>query len=257
MALVAPFCAAWMTPSHAADPAGSGPEPAVVYSEGSLPTHTIYRPAVLAGRYPIVLWGNGSCVNSNFGYREFLAEVASHGFIVLAIGPHRDSPAPREQRPADPAQWPPFETRYSQMLEALDWIAAENARQGSPLLGKVAVDTYVVGGMTDHITPWHGVYRTAQLVAGKRATFVLSNGGHIQSLVNPPGNKRSWFMAGPSRAANGERWSARLAKNEGSWWPHWHAWLRARSGATKAAPQALGNARYPALDAAPGTYVVE
>ncbi|HET7923914.1 MAG TPA: alpha/beta hydrolase-fold protein [Rhodanobacteraceae bacterium] len=138
--------AAWLAAAYAVDPVGSGAEPAVVYSEASLPTHTIYRPAQLAGRYPVVLWGNGSCVNSNFGYREFLAEVASHGFIVLATGPHRDSPAPREQRPADPAQWPPFETRYTQMLDALDWIAAENARQGSPLVGKVAIDKVAVMG---------------------------------------------------------------------------------------------------------------
>jgi polyhydroxyalkanoate synthase len=124
-------------------------------------------------------------------------------------------------------------------------------------LRKIDADLYVVGGMTDHITPWHGVYRTAQLVGGRRATFVLSNGGHIQSLLNPPGGKRSWFMSGPARSAYGERWAAKLAKNDGSWWPHWHTWLRARSGATKAAPAQLGNARYPALDAAPGTYVMQ
>lgn len=81
---------------QAADPTGSGPERAMVYSESSLSSHTIYRPADLKGRYPVVLWGNGSCVDSSFGYREFLAEIASHGFIVLAIGPYRDSPAPRQ-----------------------------------------------------------------------------------------------------------------------------------------------------------------
>ncbi len=145
-ALLALVSIVWLAAARAAEPVGSGAEPAIVYSDGSLPTHTIYRPAQLAGRYPVVLWGNGSCVNSNFGYREFLAEVASHGFIVLAIGPYRDSPAPREQRPADPAEWPPFETRYSQMLEALDWIAAENDRPGSPLLGQVAVEKVAVMG---------------------------------------------------------------------------------------------------------------
>jgi dienelactone hydrolase len=131
---------------HAADPAGSGPEPAIVYSEPSLPTHTIYRPANLQGRYPVVLWGNGSCVNSSFGYREFLAEIASHGFIVLAIGPYRDSPAPREQRPEDPAEWPPFETRFSQMFDALEWLDAESERQGSPFFGKVATDRVAAMG---------------------------------------------------------------------------------------------------------------
>ena len=71
----------------------------MAYSDKGLATHTIYRPAQLKGRYPVVLWGNGSCVNSSFGYREFLSEIASHGFIVLAIGPYRDSPAPRQPRP--------------------------------------------------------------------------------------------------------------------------------------------------------------
>jgi dienelactone hydrolase len=132
-------CAMPVTIAHAVDPAGSGPEPAIAYSDPALPTHTIYRPDTLQGSYPVVLWGNGSCVNSNFAYREFLAEVASHGFIVLAIGPWRDSPPPREPRPSDPAQWPPFETRYSQMLDALEWITAENSRADSPFHGKVAV----------------------------------------------------------------------------------------------------------------------
>lgn len=132
--------------SQAQDPKGSGPEPAIVYTASSLPTHTIYRPATLNGHYPVVLWGNGSCVNSNFSYREFLSEVASHGFIVLAIGPYRDSPAPRQPRPADPAEWPPFETHYTQMFDALDWIIAENSRTDSAFLDHVAIDRIAVMG---------------------------------------------------------------------------------------------------------------
>lgn len=139
-------CALPITTLQAADPVGSGPQPAIVYSDESLPTHTIYRPENLRDHYPIVLWGNGSCVNSNFGYREFLAEIASHGFIVIAIGPYRDTPPPREQRPEDPAEWPPFETHYSQMFDALEWIAAENGRQGGAFQDKVSVDRVAVMG---------------------------------------------------------------------------------------------------------------
>ena len=57
----------WASAVPAADPAGSGPERAIVYSDDSLPSHTIYRPESLDGRYPVVLWGNGSCINGNFG----------------------------------------------------------------------------------------------------------------------------------------------------------------------------------------------
>ena len=124
-------------------------------------------------------------------------------------------------------------------------------------LSKLGIDAYVVGGLADHITPWQGVYRTAQLVGGRRATFVLSNGGHIQSLINPPGNKRSWFMTSSARTATADRWTARRDKHEGSWWPHWHAWLCKRSGPKRAAATALGSKRHPPLAAAPGTYVTE
>ena len=80
---------------------------------------------------------------------------------------------------------------------------------------------------------WQGVYRTAQMFGKARSTFVLSNGGHIQSLINPPGNKRSWFVAGAARAATPEAWLAEREKQEGSWWPHWREWIRARSGSLK------------------------
>jgi polyhydroxyalkanoate synthase len=123
--------------------------------------------------------------------------------------------------------------------------------------GGIGIDTFVVGGLADHITPWQGVYRTARLYGGTRATFVLSNGGHIQSLINPPGNTRSWFIAGPARAATPDAWLKKRAKVEGSWWPHWRDWIRARSGPLQAAPGSLGGARHAPLAAAPGTYVFE
>jgi dienelactone hydrolase len=140
------------TQAQAPDSVGSGPEPALSLGDPGLPTHTLYRPATLRGRYPVVLWGNGSCVNSNFSYREFLTQVASQGFIVVAVGPHRTSPAPRQERPADPAAWPAFETQTQQLLDGLDWLSAEAARSGSEWQGhvdttRVAVMGHSCGGM--------------------------------------------------------------------------------------------------------------
>jgi len=136
----------------AADPEGSGPQSSVAYSDPGLISHTIYRPATLTGAYPVVLWGNGSCANTSFGYREFLADIASHGFIVLAVGPYRDTPAPRMERPADPAAWPEFETRPEQLLDGLDWVVAESGRAQSDLFQhvdttKVAVMGHSCGGL--------------------------------------------------------------------------------------------------------------
>ena len=40
-------------------------------------------------------------------------------------------------------------------------------------MSKVKADSYVIAGVTDHITPWKGVYKTAQII-GEGTTFVLS-----------------------------------------------------------------------------------
>ena len=123
--------------------------------------------------------------------------------------------------------------------------------------GKIGIDTFIVSGLADHITPWQGVYRTAQLYGGARSSFVLSNGGHLQSLINPPGNTRSWFIAGPARAATPDAWLEKRTKVEGSWWPQWRAWVCERSGPQQPATATLGSARHAPLAAAPGTYVFE
>ena len=68
---------------------------------------------------------------------------------------------------------------------------------GTPVdLGELTADTYVVGAETDHLVPWQGAYRSTQLFGGD-STFVLSGGGHIQHLVNPPGNPKAHFRTGP------------------------------------------------------------
>jgi polyhydroxyalkanoate synthase subunit PhaC len=129
--------------------------------------------------------------------------------------------------------------------------------RGTPIdMRRVDVESYVIAGLTDHITPWHGCYRTARLY-GERTTFVLSNSGHIQSLLNPPGNPKSFFWIGPASEGAPEAWLEKAAKHQGTWWPHWLEWIKARSGELIDAPAALGDASHPPLCAAPGEYVKE
>lgn len=128
---------------------------------------------------------------------------------------------------------------------------------GTPLdMRKVDLDSYMVAGVTDHITPWQGCYRTARLY-GERSTFVLANSGHIQSLLNPPGNPKAHFYAAPARPAQPEAWREGADKHDGSWWPHWLAWISPRSGALVPAPAALGSEEHSSLGPAPGQYVME
>ena len=128
---------------------------------------------------------------------------------------------------------------------------------GTPLdMGRVDMDSYVVAGVTDHITPWQGCYKTAKLF-GERSTFVLANSGHIQSLLNPPGNPKAYFWAGVAHQNTAQAWLDQSSKHNGSWWPHWLEWISARSGEKRTAAPALGSERFPALDDAPGQYVME
>jgi polyhydroxyalkanoate synthase subunit PhaC len=129
--------------------------------------------------------------------------------------------------------------------------------RGTPLdMRRIDMDSYVVAGVTDHITPWQGCYKTARLY-GDRSTFVLSNSGHIQSLLNPPGNPKAHFWASPAKESKAEAWLEKAAKLQGSWWPHWLDWIKARSGDLVEAPAGPGGQHYAPLGEAPGRYVVE
>src|SRR5436190_20035564 len=71
---------------------GTGPYKAIMVGDSSLPTHTIFRPKDLSAfggrdKLPILAWGNGGCANSPAGHQNYLSEIASHGFIIVAIGP--------------------------------------------------------------------------------------------------------------------------------------------------------------------------
>jgi polyhydroxyalkanoate synthase subunit PhaC len=128
---------------------------------------------------------------------------------------------------------------------------------GTPLdMAQVDLDSYVVAGLSDHITPWQGCYNTAKLY-GSRSTFVLANSGHIQSLINPPGNPKACYWIGASKTADAQAWLEQAAKQAGSWWPHWLEWIKPRSGELISAPTELGSQQYPPLERAPGRYVLE
>lgn len=128
---------------------------------------------------------------------------------------------------------------------------------GVPIdLKKVKADTYVIGGTTDHITPWKAVYQTARLY-GADTTFILSNSGHLQSLLNPPGNPKAWYVKGKATEKDPDAWTAKATKHEGSWWLDWAEHLKARAGDEVDAPKTATAGKYKSLGPAPGAYVFE
>jgi polyhydroxyalkanoate synthase subunit PhaC len=121
-------------------------------------------------------------------------------------------------------------------------------------LKNVTCDVYAIGATTDHLTPWDACYRTPKLFGGK-ATFVASNSGHIQALVNPPGNLKARYLVNPDLSGSAEEWLEGAKEQKGSWWTHYVEWLARRSGGKRPAPTALGSVAHPPILAAPGRYV--
>lgn len=122
-------------------------------------------------------------------------------------------------------------------------------------LTKVKADAFVVAGVTDHITPWKACYRTTGLLGSDNIEFILSSSGHLQSLINPPGNPKAKYFRNAAIRPTADEWAATAEEQTGSWWPRWGEWLKARSGALKAAPDVLGSEAFPPIYAAPGRYV--
>jgi polyhydroxyalkanoate synthase subunit PhaC len=129
---------------------------------------------------------------------------------------------------------------------------------GSPVdLSQITADAYVIGGLTDHICPWQATYRSARLLGSKDNRYVLSTSGHIQALVNPPGNPKASYRTGPVEAEDPEHWLDSAEKSSDSWWPDYVRWLAERSGPEVDAPKMLGGEELPPLGPAPGSYVME
>jgi polyhydroxyalkanoate synthase len=114
---------------------------------------------------------------------------------------------------------------------------------------------FVVATREDHIVPWRTAYKTLQLFGGEEKHFVLGASGHIAGIVNPPGKKRRSHWVFDSFPESPDDGLAAAKEIKGSWWPRWSEWLAQHSGGKRAAPAKPGNAKYKAIEPAPGRYV--
>ncbi len=133
-------------------PVGSGPYPAIIEGDPGIPGQTIYRPEDLSpfnknNPLPVLAWGNGACMNSNTFYAPFLAEIASQGFLVVAIGPYKEGSQSPGGGPGGGMMGGDMGgTKSAQLLEALDWATAENARRDSKYYQKLDPSKFAVAG---------------------------------------------------------------------------------------------------------------
>jgi polyhydroxyalkanoate synthase len=131
-------------------------------------------------------------------------------------------------------------------------------------LRQVTCDTYVVGGETDHITPWESCLNTINMLGGS-TEFVLCKSGHVQTIVCPPDNPKAKYlridgsgaeqMAELAEPVTPDSWLEAATEHNGSWWTDWFKWLQKRSDGLVNAPKRLDGKDYPSLGPAPGIYV--
>ena len=121
-------------------------------------------------------------------------------------------------------------------------------------LAGVGNDVYVVGAINDHIVPWPASYKTTALMGGD-VRYVLSSGGHIAGIVNPPGPKAWYEVSNTPNPATAQQWREAAERHSGSWWEDWAKWAGRRAGRLTE-PPAMGSEKYPAIGDAPGGYVL-
>ena len=123
--------------SRVVEDGGTGPYSAIMATDASLPTHTLFRPDNIAAlsdeKLPIVVWGNGACFDSPWEHVNFLNEIASHGFMVVAIA----------TMPTEDGEQKTERSSSSKLTDAIDWAIAQNDNENSPY--HQALDTTEIG----------------------------------------------------------------------------------------------------------------
>jgi polyhydroxyalkanoate synthase len=133
---------------------------------------------------------------------------------------------------------------------------------GRPVaLNDIRIPIFAVGTERDHVAPWRSTFKI-HLLTDAEVTYVLTSGGHNAGIVSEPGHfGRSFRLrvkAPEDRYLDPDAWLEATERMDGSWWPAWADWLKARSGAMSATPpMGCVEGGLPALIEAPGAYVLE
>jgi hypothetical protein len=141
---------AWTIPSQAQTTAsrvvedgGTGKYKALMLTDGSLATHTIFRPQEITPfgdkqKLPLIVWGNGACFDSPWEHVNFLNEIASHGFMVIAIG----------TMPKESGEQVKERSSSEKLTQAIDWAIAQNGSKDSAYYQKIDTSKIGVSGMS-------------------------------------------------------------------------------------------------------------
>lgn len=177
------------------DGGGSGPYKAVMIDDEGLPGFTIYKPAdiqsasKIEGALPVVLFGNGGCYRSSQPYTKFLTEIASYGYVLMAVGEWRIEHDPDEAKVWElDDEKSTLKTGDAKSLvnTALNWLEKENLRAGSEFYQtvntqNVAAMGYSCGGIQALIMGTLGDERIKTVVGMNTGAFI--NGGPLNGMI--------------------------------------------------------------------------
>lgn len=150
------------------DNGGSGVFKAIAVKEKGLPDFVIYRPKdflhthARQGALPILMFGNGGCADTSIGYERMLTEIASHGYVVVAIGEMQDK---RFDRPEG-------HTPSSELKRGLDWIVEQSKTKGSDYYQNVDPDRVAAAGHS-----CGGAQVLANAADSRLKTYLILNAG--------------------------------------------------------------------------------
>lgn len=129
--------------------------------------------------------------------------------------------------------------------------------KGTPIdLSQIDSPTFVLACESDHIVLWQSAYDSAKLLSGP-TKFVLAGSGHLAGVINSTRSNKYPHWVNDALPARANTWRKGTKEISGSWWPTWHDWLAPLSGEQVAAPTVGSNPDYPALEDAPGSYVMK
>ncbi|MBK5418622.1 class I poly(R)-hydroxyalkanoic acid synthase [Pseudomonas sp. TH31] len=121
-------------------------------------------------------------------------------------------------------------------------------------LRAIEAPAYILATHDDHIVPWRSAYASTNLLGGTKR-FVLGASGHIAGVINPPANHKRHYWTNNRVSKNPDTWFKNADQHPGSWWNDWCVWLASHAGERQPSVLSIGNARYPAIESAPGRYV--
>jgi dienelactone hydrolase len=171
---------------------GSGPFKAGYRVDETLPTHTVYAPrSPSAETLPVVVFGNGGCLSYGTMYLNFLQEIASHGFLVVANG-----------KPGTGSALLAGQGKAKELTDSIDWIYTNIndlvfiRKYGKVLPDKLAAMGQSCGGLEAYSASY-GDTRVKHTILLNSGVLDRQKEHLLQELKAPV----AFFLGGPSDVA--------------------------------------------------------